>query len=101
EWQMQREGPASEVAASEAVSMAAAAGMGRAEAVARRHRARCLLGAGRTAEATAELRHALLRQVAMGTALEAARTRLVLAEALTAGANTGGIPQEARAVLAE
>ena len=37
----------------------------------------------------------------MGAALDAAHTRLLLAEAVVAGAQTGCIPDEARMLLAE
>jgi hypothetical protein len=61
----------------------------------------CALTQGAPTEAVAHLRSALALQDAAGVALEGARTRRALAEALVA--QTGGAPaaEEARAALAE
>jgi tetratricopeptide (TPR) repeat protein len=68
-------------------------------------RARCLLGRCALAQseyaaATSHLRAALEVQVEIGTALEAARTRMALAEGLVAGIGSGEILAEARMLLA-
>jgi hypothetical protein len=50
---------------------------------------------GRGAEAVTHLRAALALQLELGAALEAARTRLLLAEALVQAAGDGRVPAEA------
>jgi tetratricopeptide (TPR) repeat protein len=69
------------------------------EALARRLLGQCLLAQGLPAEAVTSLRAALALQQDIGATLEAARTRLCLAEALTI-AGDGSDPDEARALLA-
>jgi tetratricopeptide (TPR) repeat protein len=76
--------------------LAQEAGLRQEEALAARLLGQCALAQDRLAEAAAHLRAALALQEAMGTALEAARTRVVLAEALSARAATGEVPAEAR-----
>jgi tetratricopeptide (TPR) repeat protein/transcriptional regulator with XRE-family HTH domain len=61
----------------------------------------CALRLGAHAEAQTQLRVALALHLEVGATLEAARTRLLLAEALAAGMQDGSIPAEARALLAE
>jgi hypothetical protein len=73
----------------------------REEALARRLLAACALAGGDRACAEAHLRTALAMQMEMGAALEAARPRLALAEAVVAGAQARHIPEEARTLLAE
>jgi hypothetical protein len=73
----------------------------RQEALARRLLGQCALVGGDSVRAEAYLRTALAMQTEMGAALEAARTRLALAEAVVAGAQAGHIPEEARTLLAE
>jgi hypothetical protein len=60
----------------------------------------CALAGGRLVEAEGHLRTALALQEETGAALEAARTRLVLAETLVAQAGQSGVPDEARVLLA-
>ena len=68
----------------------------REEAMTRRLLGQCALIRGGAAEAETHLRQALALQTQMGVALEAARTRLVLAEVLVAGAGRARIPEEVR-----
>jgi hypothetical protein len=75
-------------------------GLGQEEALAERLLGECARAQDDVAAAEARLRSALEHQVAMGTALEAARTRLVLAQTVMARAAAGEIPQEAREHLA-
>ena len=70
-------------------------------ALARRLLGQCALAQGVHASAEAHLRASLALLTEMGTALEAARTRLALAEALAAQAYDGPVPDESRALLAE
>jgi hypothetical protein len=90
-----------ERAAEDLVCLARAQGRRLAEALAWRLRGQCALARGAPTDAEPYLRLALATQSELGAALEAARTRLVLAEALAAGADTSGIRDEARALLAE
>jgi tetratricopeptide (TPR) repeat protein len=85
-------------AADEALRLARGHGRRREEALARRLQGQCALAAGHAEAAEAQLRAALALQDTMGAALEAARTRLALAEVL--GAGTGPLPAEPRALLA-
>jgi tetratricopeptide (TPR) repeat protein len=84
-----------------ALQLAQEAGLHQEEALAARLLGQCALAQDRLAEAEVHLRAALERQEAMGTALEAARTRVVLAEALIARAAMVEIPEEARQLLSE
>jgi hypothetical protein len=61
---------------------------------------RCALAQGDTSGAEAHLRAALDIHMVLGAALEAARTRLLLAQALGAREAQGPIPHEAKAHLA-
>jgi len=84
--------------------LATAGGRRREQALAHRLLGQCLLRGGSAAGAVEHLRAALNLQVAMGAALEAARTRVVLAAAAataTQAGNEGKPMEEARALLAE
>jgi tetratricopeptide (TPR) repeat protein len=61
----------------------------------------CALAQGDAAEAEAHLRAALALQLELGAALEAARTRLLLAEALVEAAGHSPVPAEALTLLGE
>ena len=87
-------------AARELLRAAAAGQMRWQEAQAHRLLGQLTLGS-HPADAVAHLRTALEFQVAMGANLEAARTRLLLAQAMEAGAGTESNSTEARALLAE
>ena len=86
--------------ATEAVQEVHAQGRRSHEALARRVLGQCALAADHPSEAEALLRAALALQMDAGLALEVARTRLVLADALVTGAQ-GTIPDEARTLLAD
>jgi tetratricopeptide (TPR) repeat protein len=88
-------------AAEEALRLARENQGHREEALARCLLGRCALREGDPAGAEGHLRAALHQQVERGAALEAARTRLVLAEALWAQGERGNMPDEARTALAE
>jgi tetratricopeptide (TPR) repeat protein/transcriptional regulator with XRE-family HTH domain len=88
-------------AAEEAQRLAAARQMRREEARAQHVLGRCALAGGRVLEARNHLRSALVVQIEIGAALDAAHTRLVLAEALATEAVNGSIPDEARTLVAE
>jgi len=91
-----------QAAADETLRLATAGGRRREQALAHRLLGQCLLRGGSAAGAVGHLRAALTLQVAMGAALEAARTRVVLATAAAAQVGGGGKPiEEARALLAE
>jgi tetratricopeptide (TPR) repeat protein len=92
---------AAQASAEEALRLAIGGQMRREEAVARRLLGQCVLCRGAADEAMEHLRAALARQREMGADLEAARTRLVLAEALATGAERGSSREEADTLLAE
>jgi tetratricopeptide (TPR) repeat protein len=75
-------------AAEEALQLATDGGRRADEAVARRLLGQCALAMGRPGDAEVHLRRALERQMELDAALEAARTRLVLTEALVAASGT-------------
>ncbi len=70
-------------------------------ALAQRVLGQCALAQGDLVAAESHLRVALERQIACGAALEAARTRLALAQVLVATRGPSGIPVEARMLLTE
>jgi tetratricopeptide (TPR) repeat protein len=92
---------AAQAAAEETLQLAIDAEHRWEEALARRLLGQCALARCVPAEADVHLRTALAMQREMGAALEAARTRLLLAEAEVAVAQTGCIPEKARTLLAE
>jgi hypothetical protein len=85
----------------EALGLARAGHRRREEAVARRLLGQCALTVGDAAAAEAHLRTALTMLTEMGAVLEAARTRLALAAALTAAVGAEGIPAAACSLLNE
>jgi len=93
--------PAAQAAAEEALRLATDTEHHREEALARGLLGQCALASDAPADADAHLRAVLAMQMEMGATLEAARTRLALAEAVLAGAQTGCIPEEARMLLAQ
>jgi transcriptional regulator with XRE-family HTH domain/tetratricopeptide (TPR) repeat protein len=97
------EGPqdAARAAAEAALRRAMAGGLCLEEALARRLVGRCALAEGALGAAIAHLRAALALQVERGAALEAGRTRLVLAEALVHLAGDGCLPAEACTLVTE
>jgi tetratricopeptide (TPR) repeat protein len=86
--------------AEEALRLATDRSLPREEALARRLLGQCALAGGRVSEAEGELGRSLALLTEKGMVLEAARTRLALAEVLVR-ASSGGIPAEARLLLAE
>jgi tetratricopeptide (TPR) repeat protein len=90
-----------QAAAEEARRLAATRLMRREEARARRVQGECACARGNLEKGESHLRAALAMQTTMGAALDAAITRLALAEALAAGTDPGFIPDEARALLAD
>jgi ATP/maltotriose-dependent transcriptional regulator MalT len=90
-----------QAAAEETLRLTAGGRYRRAETLAQRLLGRCALATSRHDEAEGHLRTALALQTEMGATLEAARTRLVLAEGLVAATGSGSIPEEARKLLAE
>jgi transcriptional regulator with XRE-family HTH domain len=93
--------PAAQATAEELLGAVLRDGRRLEEALARRLLGRCALLRGATTEVQSHLRAALAIQMDRRAALEAARTRLALAEALVAGAGIGHIPAEARTLLRE
>jgi hypothetical protein len=71
------------------------------EALARRLLGRCALADGDPGAALTHLRAALAVQIEHGAALDAARTRVLLAETLVCATEAGSTPDEARALLVE
>src|SRR5207237_886811 len=71
------------------------------EAVVRRLLGQCTLANGKCDAAEGHLRSTLALQTELGTALEAARTRLALAQALGRGTEGTKVPAEALVLLAE
>ncbi len=92
---------AAQVAAEKALERATSEQRRWEEGVARRLLGQCALARGAFSDAEAHLRAALNILAEMGAALEAARTRVVLAQALAVQAGHGLVPDEARALLAE
>jgi tetratricopeptide (TPR) repeat protein/transcriptional regulator with XRE-family HTH domain len=84
-----------------ALHLATTVGRKREEAEARRALAQCALVGGAPADAEEHVRAALSSQLEMSAALEAARTRVVLAQVLVARTAGGPTPDEARRLLAE
>jgi hypothetical protein len=97
------QGPAAaaQAAAEVALEQAAAGPFELEVALARRLLGRYALAQGDPGGALVHLRAALAMQAERGAALEAARTRLVLAEALTATGGTGSVSAEAHTLLTE
>jgi hypothetical protein len=89
-----------QAAAQTALRVAEASGLRPEEALALGQLGQCALAQGRDATAEGYLRSALVLQEEMGTALEAGRTRRLLAQALAACRETVGILDEARGQLA-
>jgi hypothetical protein len=85
----------------EALRLAIAGHRRREEALARRLAGQCALAGGDSATAEVHLQAALVMLTEMGALLEAARTRLALAEALAVAAQADGIPSDACTLLAE
>jgi tetratricopeptide (TPR) repeat protein len=71
------------------------------ETLARRLLGQCSIVGGSFSEAERHLRTALTAQIALGAGLEAARTRLILAEALVGAGGGVPVPDDARTLLAE
>jgi tetratricopeptide (TPR) repeat protein len=92
---------AARAAAEAAVRRAMEGGLRLEEALARRLVGRCALAEGAPGAAIAHLHAALALQVERGAALEAGRTRLVLAEALVHLAGDGCLPAEAFTLVTE
>jgi hypothetical protein len=90
-----------EAAAQEARRQAVREGRRREQGVACRLLGECALADGALADAAAHLHAALSLFTEMGAMVEAARTRLALAEARIAGGGTVSICAEARSLLAE
>jgi hypothetical protein len=86
--------------AEEALRLAARGGWLREKAWAQHLLGRFALARGMLTEAEPHLRAALALQTEIGSALEAARTRVALTEALVAKVGRGTIPAEARELLA-
>jgi hypothetical protein len=87
--------------AQEALGQAVREGRRREEGLARRLLGQCALAMGSPGEAAVHLRASLTLLAEIGAALEAARTRLALAEALVAVGGTGSIPAPARTLATE
>ncbi len=92
---------AAEGAAEEAWRLARDQGRSRETALASRLLGQCALASNHPRRAETHLRSALGQLTEIGAALEAARTRLVLAGALMSGAGERDIPEEARMLLRE
>jgi hypothetical protein len=90
-----------QAATEEVLRLATGSGRRREEALALRLLGQCALVQGTPAEAVPHLRASLRLLDEAGMALEAARTRLVLAQALAIGTATGEIPAEAATLLGE
>jgi hypothetical protein len=86
--------------AEQVLTQAARSGRRQEEALALHTLARCARARGDLSEAETHLRRALVIQGEFGFALDAARTRLALAEVLVAGAGARAVPQEALALVA-
>ena len=90
-----------QVAAEKALGLATGQQRRWEEAVARRLVGQCALAQGSPGDAEAHLRASLALLTEIGAALEAARTRLALAEALVQAAQSPRISEGARTLLAE
>jgi tetratricopeptide (TPR) repeat protein len=90
-----------ETAAEDVVRVARADRIRLVEAQGRRAQGQCALLRGDPAQAETHLRAALALFDEMDAALEGARTRRALAEALIAGHSEGGMPQEGHTLLAQ
>ena len=92
---------AAQAAAGEGLRLATEGGYRREEALVQRLLGRCAAVRAMPAEAQSHFHAALAIQMEMGATLEADRTQLAMADALTVGAEEGDVPPEAYKLLAQ